>query len=57
MGSEDITFCANFNCSDTSCYRNEKNIKMPIQHNFGLFPNCQKWRYSGANWLTNQIKK
>lgn len=57
MGSEDITFCANFNCSDTSCYRNEKNIKMPIPHSFGLFPDCPKWQYSGANWLTNQIKK
>lgn len=57
MGSEDITFCANLNCPDTSCFRNGKNIKMPIPHTFGLFTKCPKWRHDGANWLTDQIKR
>lgn len=54
--SEDITFCANFNCSDTSCMRNPKNIRLLIPHSFSLFTKCEKWSYKGAEWLTEQIK-
>lgn len=55
MASEDITFCANQNCSDMSCYRNPKHIKLRIPHSFALFSNCPKWNDNGAKWLTDQI--
>ena len=54
MSSEDITFCANRNCGDTSCYRNPKRIKSQNPHSFALFPGCDKWNKSGAVWLTMQ---
>lgn len=57
MGNEGIVFCANLNCSDTLCYRNGKNIRMPIPHIFGLFPDCQKWRCGCSNWPMDQIKR
>lgn len=53
--SEDITYCANLNCTDMSCPRNEKHIKLRIPHSFGLFDDCPKWNMSGAKWLTDQI--
>ena len=55
MSSEDITFCANRNCGDINCYRNPKRIKTQNPHSFALFPACDKWNKSGAQWLTNQI--
>lgn len=54
MASEDITFCANQNCSDMDCYRNPKHIKLRISHSFALFSNCSKWNDNGAKWLMEQ---
>lgn len=55
MASEDITFCANASCADTKCERNMKNIRLPIDHSFMLFPDCKKWKDSGAEWLLEQF--
>ena len=55
ISGEDITFCANLNCADMSCYRNPKHIKLDIPHNFALFNKCEKWNKSGAQWLVEQI--
>ena len=56
MSSDDITFCANRNCCDMNCYRNPKHIKLDILHSFALFPKCEKWNKSGAQWLTEQLE-
>ena len=56
MVSEDITFCANRNCTDMECERNPKHIKLPIPHGFALFPDCDRWNVSGAQWLTKQME-
>lgn len=55
MLSEDITFCANYNCNDVGCYRNSKNIKLRIPHSFALFTQCPKWNDNGAKWLLKQM--
>lgn len=57
MPSEDITFCANQMCKDMKCYRNPKHIRLPIDHSFALFTNCEKWNDNGAKWFTSQIEK
>lgn len=54
--SEDITFCANFNCGDMDCVRNPKRIRLPIPHSFCLFTKCEKWPYKGAERLTELFK-
>ena len=51
MTNEDITFCANKNCSYLECIRNPKNIKLPIPHSFAMFTECSKWNDNGAKWL------
>lgn len=56
--NDDITFCANKNCKDESCYRNPKNIKyIDIPHSFALFTECEAWDDKGAEWLTKEIVK
>lgn len=56
--SDDITFCANKNCEDRSCYRNPKNIKHDdILLSFAMFTDCEKWNDKGAEWLTKQMDK
>lgn len=57
MFSEDITFCANMQCKDAECYRNPMQIKLDIPHVYSLFPQCEKWSYDGAKWLSDQIKE
>lgn len=57
MPSEDITFCANKNCSHMKCDRNPKHIKLLIPHSFALFTQCEKWSNKGAEWLTKQVDK
>lgn len=57
MASEDITFCANKNCGDMKCYRNQKHIELLIPHSFALFTQCAKWTDEGAEWLTKQMDK
>ena len=57
MPSEDITFCANNNCSDMNCYRNLKHIKLAIPHSFACFRDCSKWCEGNAKWLTSQIDR
>lgn len=55
MPSEDITFCANRKCTYTKCERNMKNIRLDIPHSVAMFPECKKWKDSGAKWLIEQI--
>ncbi len=41
MSSEDITFCA-YDCSNTECIRNKKNIKQHwLDHSYSYFPECK----------------
>ena len=28
--SDDITFCANIDCTDTECFRHQKNMRNPM---------------------------
>lgn len=57
MPSEDITFCANRNCTDMKCHRNPKHIRIfNIPHSFALFDKCPKWSYVGAAWLIKQME-
>lgn len=54
--SDDITFCANKECKDKSCYRNPKHIMHDdIPHSFAMFTECEKWDDKGAEWLTKQM--
>lgn len=55
MASEDIIFCANKNCEDMECRRNQKHIKLTISHSFSLFEQCENWDVDGAEWLLKQI--
>lgn len=55
--SEDITFCANFNCLDKTCKRNHKNIKLPIPHAFSCFEQCEKWDEDGAAWMKKKMEE
>ena len=55
--SEDITFCANYNCEDIGCERNPKNIRLPIPHTFALYTDCQKWNNNGADWFIKQMEE
>lgn len=56
--SDDITFCANKECCDTSCHRNPANIKHnDIPHSFTLFVQCEKWNEEGAAWLLKLMDK
>lgn len=55
MASEDIIFCANKNCEDMECRRNQKHIKLAIPHSFSLFEQCENWDADGAEWLLKQI--
>ena len=42
--SEDITFCSNFECANTKCERNQKNIKQYwLDHSFADFRECERF--------------
>ena len=53
--TEDITFCANQNCTDMKCMRNPAHIKLRIPHSFALFSECPNWNDNGAKWFTKQV--
>ena len=42
--SEDMTFCSNFECTKTTCKRNQKNIKQYwLDHSFADFRECENF--------------
>jgi len=47
--SEDITFCG-FNCPNTKCDRNNKNIKQYwLDHSYAYFTECEEYKQGRAN--------
>lgn len=57
MASEDITFCANRECSELKCDRNPKRIRLQIPHSFSAFESCRYWRWKGAQWFADAVKQ
>ena len=44
MGSYDISFCSNKNCTDITCRRNQDRLKdYPYPVSIMDFPRCEKW--------------
>ena len=42
--SDDMTFCCNNHCRDTSCERNPVNIRYPYrEHSSAFFTECEHW--------------
>lgn len=42
MASQDITFCANFECEIDYCIRNPKNIRQPwLDHSFAYLEDTE----------------